>query len=261
MIDREVREVEEPVAHASVLPVDDAKALAVVEEVRVQEVVVARNGLRTSETLLDEARGLVRPLVLGGNGAAALESGPTVGLHDAKGVELPRDGPSVVERTQARSHPPESRELSHSLDRRNLSRDEAGHEPPLGLDELDDLGADPERGRGARGLDLDLAVDAEQVRVLTRDTEDEGLPVDLDLHVVVRDAASEDLPARLATRPDALDGGVEAAHARIRSPRGSKRGSSATSPATHSPKISTATSVPTPCSAGRYAYAIDSPTV
>ena len=65
-----------------------------------------------------------------------------------------------------------------------------------------------------------------------------------------------------AVRPDARDGGVELrVHARIRSPAGSYSGSSATTPGTHSPKISTATSVPTSCPAGRYAKAIDDPTV
>ena len=52
VVDREVREVEEAVAHARVLPVDDPQVLAVVEEVRVQEVVVARNAV---------ARGLAAP--------------------------------------------------------------------------------------------------------------------------------------------------------------------------------------------------------
>src|SRR5947209_7328560 len=42
VVDREVRQVEEPIPHARVLPVDDAN-LAVIEEVRVQEVVVARH--------------------------------------------------------------------------------------------------------------------------------------------------------------------------------------------------------------------------
>ena len=53
-----------------------------------------------------------------------------------------------------------------------------------------------------------------------------------------------------APGPDALDRSLELAHARILSPFGSKSGSSAISPATHSPKISTATSVPGSCSAG-----------
>ena len=52
------------------------------------------------------------------------------------------------------------------------------------------------------------------------------------------------------------------AHDRIRSPAGSCSGSAATTPATHSPKISTATSVPiSAAAAGKYAYAIDFPTV
>ena len=67
------------------------------------------------------------------------------------------------------------------------------------------------------------------------------------------DRAHDDLPA--AREPDLQDG-VD--HARTRSPCGSKSGSAATSPAIHSPKISTSTGRPgSACAAGRYAYAID----
>ena len=127
---------------------------------------------------------------------------------------------------------------------------------PSGSTKDDDLGADPERRGRLGGCELDRAIDPEQVRVLSRHAQHEVLAVDVDLEVVVRDAAAEHLEPRATTRPDPLDLGRER-HARIRSPRGSKSGSSATMPGTHSPKISTVTSVPTPYPAGRYAYAIE----
>src|SRR4051812_4137994 len=43
VVDAEVGEVEEPVVHAGVLPVDDEDALAVADEVRAEQVVVARD--------------------------------------------------------------------------------------------------------------------------------------------------------------------------------------------------------------------------
>ena len=71
MVDREVREVEEEVAHAGVLPVDDPDALAVEDEVRVQEVVVAGTTLRCR-------RGLARSA-----SACSLRPGVVVGDRDA----------------------------------------------------------------------------------------------------------------------------------------------------------------------------------
>ncbi len=53
VVDREVRKVEEHVAHPGVLPVDDAHPLPVVDEVGVQEVVVARPLGRRTPLLLD----------------------------------------------------------------------------------------------------------------------------------------------------------------------------------------------------------------
>ena len=162
---------------------------------------------------------------------------------------------------QRRGDPREHVRLTHPLDRWDPALDEARDEPSLGLDELDDLRADAERSRRLRCGDLDHAVDPEQVRALPGHAQHELLAVDLDLQVVVRDPAAEHLEAGAPARPDPLDLCGECAHARIRSPFGSNSGSSATTPGTHSPKISTATSVPTPCSAGRYAYAIDLSTV
>ena len=251
MVDREVREIEEPVAHARVLPVDDPQSFAVVEEVRVQEIVVAGDGHVRGPLRLDRLCDRPCPSVRVRNATPALERRRAVGLDHAEGVERPGyRGPSV-KRTQSRRNASQHVRLAHPLDRRDLAVDEAGHQPSLGLDERDDLRADADRRRRLRCRELDAPVDPQQAGVLPRDPEDEALAVDLDLQVVVRDPAAEHLEACPATWPHALDLGSESAHARIRSPFGSNSGSSATTPATHSPKISTSTSVPTSCSTGR----------
>ncbi len=64
VVDREVRQVEEAVANSGVLPVDDAQDVAVVEEVRVQEIVVARDGVGCRALAFDPAGELVCPLVV-----------------------------------------------------------------------------------------------------------------------------------------------------------------------------------------------------
>src|SRR3954447_11548524 len=54
---REVAEVEERVAHARVLPIDEPQPLPVVEEVGRQQVVVAQRGLERRQRTLDAPRG------------------------------------------------------------------------------------------------------------------------------------------------------------------------------------------------------------
>ncbi len=260
VVDGEVREVEEAVAHPRVLPVDDAEPLAVVQEVGVQEVVVARDGRVGCASLLDPRGDLVRAIERLGHAPSALERCLPVGLDHAEGVEHSGDLRTVVERAQRSRHALEHRRLAHPLQPGIAPSTKPVTSQPSGSTNATTSGPIPSsRGRLGRG-ELDRPVDPEQVGVLPRDPQHEVLAVDLDLQVVVRDAAAEHLEACGPARPDALDLGRER-HARIRSPLGSNRGSSATTPATHSPKISTATSVPTPCSAGRYAYAIDFSTV
>ncbi len=59
VIDRKVRQVEEPVPHACVLPIDDAD-VAVVDEVGVQQVVVARHLRLEAASAADLLRDTVR---------------------------------------------------------------------------------------------------------------------------------------------------------------------------------------------------------
>src|SRR5687768_11096654 len=60
VVDGEVREIEEDVPHARVLPVDDADARAVVDEVGIEEVVVARPQRLRAASVLDLVRALLR---------------------------------------------------------------------------------------------------------------------------------------------------------------------------------------------------------
>src|SRR4029077_9152302 len=71
VVDREVAEVEERIAPAGVLPVHDPQSTPVVNEVRVQKVVVAGKNRRASSALLDAPRGLARPAVERWDGDAA----------------------------------------------------------------------------------------------------------------------------------------------------------------------------------------------
>ena len=90
---------------------------------------------------------------------------------------------------------------------------------------------------------LDLAVDPEPRRVAAADPQHEGLAGD-DLEVAVRDPPAERLDPIDAAGPDPAGKLVRAPRADAL-PSGSNSGSAATSPPTHSPKISTSTGLPT----------------
>ena len=252
MVDREVREVEEHVAHPRVLPVDDPDSPAVVDEVRVEEVVVARPLWRGAAQLLDPPCDLPRPGVRGRHLGAAIERRRAVVLDDPERVEASRDGRPGVHRPEGVRDALERLGLTHPLERWDRAFEEARHEPALRFEEVDDLGPDADRCGGPRRLELGPAVDPEQLGPLPGNAEDEHPVGTRHLQVVVRDPPAENLPARLPVGPDTRDDGLEArAHDRTRSPSGSKSGSAVTAPSTHVPKISTATSVWTSCSAGR----------
>src|SRR5262245_9247289 len=244
VVDREVRQVERGVAHAGVLPVDDPEPIAVADEVRREQVVVAGPELDGAAPPLDPVGGRLRELVAGREPDSALPGDRGVCLDDAERVEAARDRRPLVQ-------PPEERRRVCRRHPADLPLDEAGDEVALRLDESDHLGPDAECSSGPRGLVLDAAVDAEEVGVLASDPDDERVRAVLHLEVAVRDAAAERLDRVDAAGPDAPEDVVD--HDRIRSPRGSKSGSSAISPATHSPKISTSTGCPAPRPAGRYA--------
>ena len=201
VVDGEVPEVEERVAHACVLPVDDPRAAAVVDEVRVQEVVVTRARVSEGAPPLDHIGDRFGPVVRGGNPDAPLPRGRPVDLDDAEAVEAGRERRPGVE----------ARERGANLldvDPPDLALDEARDEVALGLHEAHDLRCEAEfRGDPGRCV-LGAAVDPEELGVLAADPQDEALAVDRDLEVPVRDAAAERLEPCVAPRPETGDDGL-----------------------------------------------------
>ena len=195
---------------------------------------------------------LVRVRERVGQRSTAFERGVAVALDDLERVERAGDRRPAVEGAERGRDASQLLRLAEMLGRRDRTVDEARDEPSLGLDEVDDVRPDARGCRRAGRGQLDRAVDAEERGVLPGDAEDEHAVRPRDLQVVVRDAAAEHLPVRAPVGPHPRNrGGERIAHARTRSPVGSYTGSSTTIPSIHSPKISTATSVPTSCSVGR----------
>ena len=109
MVDAEVAEVEERVAHPRVLPVDDPDPRAVVDEVGVEQVVVARPELERGGQAgqLDPPPDRLAQLVLGRDRDAARQRQRPVRLHDPERHEQPRDGRTVVDAAERIGDPPE----------------------------------------------------------------------------------------------------------------------------------------------------------
>ena len=225
MVDREVRQVEERVAHARILPVDDHEALAVVDEVGVEQVVVTRARLLPGPPLGDPAGQVVGVRERIGRRRASRDRRIPVGLHDLEGVEAAGDRSPAVEGVERGRDALELRGLTEALGRRDRPLDEARHEPALRLDEVDDVGTDAGRLGRPRRRELDRAVDAEKIGVPPRHAQHEHAVAPRHLHVVVGDASTEDLPLEGAVGPDAGDRVTQPrlvhAHARILSPAGS----------------------------------------
>ena len=261
VVDREVREVEEAVAHARVLPVDDPEPLAVVEEVRVQEVVVARHR-RARRPRRSRSAARSRAPSRTPRGSRRRARAPSRGRPRRRGRSRSVPGiagPSWNARSAAATRASIVR-LAHPLERRDRALDEARDEPALGLDERRrPPGPTPTRRRRlasprARRSGRSRAGRCPSRRRGGRSARRRPRPSAL-WFVMPPPSTSN---ASAATRPDALDRGRRSSLTRGSArPSGRRAARSATTPATHSPKISTATSVPTSCSAGRYAYAID----
>ncbi len=214
VVDREVGQVEERVAHAGVLPVDDDQPLAVVDEVRVEQIVVAGTRRLVGAQRRDPPCEVVRFGERRGKDRSALDGGIAIRPDNLEGVEPPGYRRPVMEGTERRGDPAELLRLAERLGRGDRPVDEAGHEPALRLDEVHDLGADAGcRGGAGRGQ-LDRPVDPEQIGVLPRDAQDEHAVGARHLDVVVGDPAAEHLPGRPAVGPDPGDrGGERVAHA------------------------------------------------
>ena len=200
VVDREVRQVEEDVAHARVLPVDDADASAVVDEVGRQEVVVARTLRRRPARALDEHGRLAGALV-GLRHRRPRASPQSRRTPRPRGTGRTAPG-SAARLCTARNDCATRRSASGSRNRLrhdHVPADEPRHEIALRLDEGDHLRPDADGRRCERRLVLDPPVDPEQLGVLATDPKHVGAVVERDLEVAVRDPAAEHLD--LASRP------------------------------------------------------------
>ena len=167
VVDREVPEVEVAVAHARVLPVHDPHALAVVQEVGAQEVVVARHG-RVLLVSRDGSRIDPGPLAAPPRARPALRrrgSSPWTRSPPPPGRSRTRCVSSSPESWKARSARATSASVSGSRSSSAVSSrpvDEARDEAGRVLDEGRHRRRDAElRGALVRGA-LRLAVDAQQ---------------------------------------------------------------------------------------------------
>ena len=102
VVDAEVAEIEERIAHPGVLPVDDPDARAVVDEVRVEQIVVAGTRLqrRGEAGHLDPATDRRGRLVRRRDRDPAGRGQRPVGLHDPERHEQARDRRTVVDPPQ-----------------------------------------------------------------------------------------------------------------------------------------------------------------
>src|SRR5438876_6594608 len=193
VIDAEVAQVEERVAHPRVLPIYDPDPLSVVDEVGVEQVVVAGPQLngRLQEGALDAARGFVRPIPGCGNGHAVRDRERTVGLDDPERDEEAGDGRTLVDAAQRVDDAPDGRPLVDLLQRHRLTHDEASDEVALRADEGDYFWTHPDAGGGDRGGMLHLAADAEQMGVVASQPDDVAVVAVTRRHqeVAVGDAA------------------------------------------------------------------------
>jgi len=129
-------------------------------------------------------------------------------LDDRVSVEAPRDGLCVVKPPQRGGHPPNGFRPPHLLGRNRAAVDESGHEPALLFEEARHLRAEPHLCGPQAGLMLDPPVDPEQAGLGAAHPKDEGLPVHVDLEVVVGDAARQRYGPRAPVGPEPLDGSL-----------------------------------------------------
>jgi len=168
VVNAEVAEVEVGVAHPGVLPVDDPDPRPVVDEVGVQEVVVARPQLerRDQAGQLDAAGDGFGQVELGRDRHPARHRERAIRLDDAERHEESGDRGPIVDPPQRRPHGAQPGRRAHlSLgDRVALDepRDEVALRPEVG----DDLRPDADAGRGHGRRVLHLAADAEEVGVV-----------------------------------------------------------------------------------------------
>ena len=181
-------------------------------------------GRRRPRRRLDPLRELLGPGVFGRPPAARRRAPPRIGLDDAERVEAAGDRRAVVEAPQERCR-------LVDRDPADLALDEARDQVALGLEEGDHLRPDPECGSRDRGRRARPARSIPSSAVSfppIRSTNASPPARTLKLWFVIPppSGSTESTPPGQTRSTTSVD------HALMRSPRGSKSGSAATSPAT-----------------------------
>ena len=117
VVDAEVAEVEEGVAHARVFPIDDPDPRSVIDEVAIEQIVVAGaqpHGVRLEDEL-DPAADRGGGFVFDRDRHPASDCKGAVGVDGPEGNEPARDGGPVVDQPQRIGDPLQGRRAMDSL--------------------------------------------------------------------------------------------------------------------------------------------------
>src|SRR5207248_4765917 len=205
MVDGEIAEIEETVAHSRVLPIHDPDGDAVIDEVGVEQIVVAEHRWLRAKGALDRDPDGLGGFVRRGQTPAVAHRGQRVGLDDPEGREGTRDGPRLVDPSQRLRDSLQHDRLVERVIADRLSFDETCDEHSLGLDEGDHVRPDARGRREMAGLALHPAVDTQQATALRRYPDDKDFAIDGDPIIPVRDTAGKRLggpwPAMPAWHP------------------------------------------------------------
>jgi hypothetical protein len=185
-----------------VLVVDQPEAVADVDEVLGEQVVVARHRALVAqrERLADRADLRCELVIAGRQAEAALADEPPVARLDLEHVEVAEAATPRVQPAARVCDPVEAIAPAQVLGALRLPLDELEHEDRALGEVVDDVRADTRLGRADRGVVLVLAVDGEQARVLARHPHDVRAAADIDPVVRVREAARQRSDAALPAR-------------------------------------------------------------
>ncbi len=218
LVERQVRlapdvpELEAGVVVTRILVVDQPEAVADVDEVLGEKVVVARHGALVPDghRLLDSPHLRLVVEVAVGKAEAALLDDAEVALLDTEHVEVVAEPACCVQLPARGGDPVEPVAAAKVLRSLRPALDELEHEDAALRKVGDDRRTDARFRGGNRVQILVLAVDGEQTRVLCGHTDDECTGVRLDLVVRIREASGE-LGHRVRIRQlgDELEGYID----------------------------------------------------
>ena len=177
----------------------------VLQEVRVQQVVVAgRRVLRTASSA-DALGDRVHGFVLGRDvHPMPRRLGPVI-LHHLMRIELAGDGRGRMKPAQGLGHSPEHLGSPHLIDRDRAAFDEARHQPALSGDEGHDFRPHSHLERAHPRRVLDRTVDAQEVGFGAAHPKHEHPAIHGDLVVAVGDPAPQLGHCCITPRPQPFD--------------------------------------------------------